>query len=751
MKNSEIQPAQIFQEDGTVDNTVAIEVFQCDIQNGVSRIINYDRNTEVSDSTYVPVIKVVGTDSGIRHSFEVSIDQFASGDDKRLVNYRNYYFVALAYAYNEFAPFDPEHADSTQDVSYLESSKGAGGSVIKVVAAMPNPANGDMGTVINSDYGSGVIIKRIEGTGNGGNSIQLSDSSELEAITGVRHIDSPSRIIHQAINPTYKAGQGPVDIKVIDPLKVKPHDWELYITGATNSDAVKGLDSSRSSWKLVNVTTGEVIYSEKADGLASVNEQILENYGISVDVSQVGRPGDDQVNGNGLITSGVTFKDQGLPWLSGVQDGESSDLRNWIRSGNNTVADDTICVFDDGPRFDTVGQFYEQLLSNNTLTRGTWAPYALANAQDGAPAIRCGIGVARPNTSIGLGRLNSVDIIFTDDKSKWTRSLVLEMQQDPAFAEGGAVKFEPRLHPGWNGDLDDSGRPVYSTSGADSGMSMFPGYAINQETGERLNIIFGEDSWLKTHGGNDMIWNPSTVALLASLSGIDPVYGGKHYVYVLSSRYDSCRSFIADYNLPGVLAKKRAFENHMMYVGVPLRNQAIPYKSLADGLIPTETRIRIRVIRPYAQYATNFNKPATDSAQMNAGYPLYSFSTKDLAPMPLADNPSADRDALLNRIHAVPNPYYGYTGYEQNRLDSRVRIINLPKKATISIYSLDGALIRQLQKDNANTSFIDWDIRNTKGLPIASGMYLIHINADGIGEKVLRWFGAMRPIDITSF
>jgi len=36
-------------------------------------------------------------------------------------------------------------------------------------------------------------------------------------------------------------------------------------------------------------------------------------------------------------------------------------------------------------------------------------------------------------------------------------------------------------------------------------------------------------------------------------------------------------------------------------------------------------------------------------------------------------------------------------------------------------------------------------------LPIASGMYLVHVNAEGIGEKIIRWFGAMRPIDITQY
>jgi len=68
----------------------------------------------------------------------------------------------------------------------------------------------------------------------------------------------------------------------------------------------------------------------------------------------------------------------------------------------------------------------------------------------------------------------------------------------------------------------------------------------------------------------------------------------------------------------------------------------------------------------------------------------------------------------------------------------------------VHIYSLDGTLIRTLTKDDA-TSYMDWDIKNTAGLPIASGIYIIHVQAEGIGETVLKWFGAMRPIDATSY
>ena len=50
-------------------------------------------------------------------------------------------------------------------------------------------------------------------------------------------------------------------------------------------------------------------------------------------------------------------------------------------------------------------------------------------------------------------------------------------------------------------------------------MGWFPRYAIDIETGERLNIIFAEDSWQKEPGlnGDDMKWNQVLRLLVTDL------------------------------------------------------------------------------------------------------------------------------------------------------------------------------------------------------------------------------------------
>jgi len=88
--------------------------------------------------------------------------------------------------------------------------------------------------------------------------------------------------------------------------------------------------------------------------------------------------------------------------------------------------------------------------------------------------------------------------------------------------------------------------------------------------------------------------------------------------------------------------------------------------------------------------------------------------------------------------------------HETSKLDNRVKIVNLPYECTITIYDLNGTLVRQFKKSDPTTQ-LDWDLKNMKNIPIASGTYIIHVNVPGTGEKVLKWFGIMRPIDLDNF
>jgi hypothetical protein len=140
----------------------------------------------------------------------------------------------------------------------------------------------------------------------------------------------------------------------------------------------------------------------------------------------------------------------------------------------------------------------------------------------------------------------------------------------------------------------------------------------------------------------------------------------------------------------------------------------------------------------------------------NSFNPSYSFSTDDIVAQKGKVDVALD---AMETIKVVPNPYYGYSSYEINQLDNRVKITNLPQQAVVKIFAVSGALVRTLKKDDSMSS-IDWDLKNDFGIPIASGLYMIHVRArlwdSNAGEyvekdKVIKWFGSLRPIDLDTF
>jgi hypothetical protein len=103
--------------------------------------------------------------------------------------------------------------------------------------------------------------------------------------------------------------------------------------------------------------------------------------------------------------------------------------------------------------------------------------------------------------------------------------------------------------------------------------------------------------------------------------------------------------------------------------------------------------------------------------------------------------------ASVNQIGISPNPYRGASAYEVSNLVDVARFTGLPDRASIRIFTLSGTLIRTLEKSGPERS-LDWDLQTEQGLPIASGMYLIHVEAkkaDGtlLGEKVIK-FGVVK-------
>ena len=203
------------------DETKAKLVFQCDIQNGVTKLINYVQDNAVG--SVAPKVMVDGADGGISSTFKVTQDAFSTLENRTLINHKSYYFIAVAYAYNNYLQYVPDVSPS-QDLNanylgqkrpYLEGRK------LKKAAGIPHNVDVEKnGTVAQSLYGFGPKITRHEGQGNGGNKLTLTQASEDEIVmAGTNFVEKI----------TYEGGQGPLNIKIVDPLNVKAADYTFRL------------------------------------------------------------------------------------------------------------------------------------------------------------------------------------------------------------------------------------------------------------------------------------------------------------------------------------------------------------------------------------------------------------------------------------------------------------------------------------------------------------------------------------------
>jgi len=97
-----------------------------------------------------------------------------------------------------------------------------------------------------------------------------------------------------------------------------------------------------------------------------------------------------------------------------------------------------------------------------------------------------------------------------------------------------------------------------------------------------------------------------------------------------------------------------------------------------------------------------------------------------------------------DKINVWPNPYFGYNPEERDPLDQQLHFTNLPSSGacTIRIFDLAGQPVKSLYHTNA-TQYEIWDLTNNFGLPVASGMYITHIETDK-GNKILK-LGIVQP------
>ena len=777
------------------DPNKAYMIYQCDIENyrgtnidgsptstfepgenpnPISDLVNYNLDESVGPGVFVPQNMTLGAgNEGVFHSIRVTEDKFATGNTD-LVNNKPYYFTVIAYAHNEYIEYAADVPFNSLD-PYAPSSLGqkkpylAGRKNIRTYTAIPHKVEAS-GSLVNSDYGTRPSIIGVAGSGNGGFNLSITEECKQEIVENYSVNE-----IH------YEKDRGPVDISVIDPLSVPLGDFVFEMRDPIINEEGFVTDTR---WALMQIDGTDTIVVESSNTMLEQVQQVIPEWGLAVNLQPIFSPASERVTNKGFIDIEFSF--------SGLEDLEQSDILtqinqespfvsfedfdgfpqyfaltgafDWIRSGTQSFsADDPVLsqysIFNDIGAPDSPEDkdaVYE------VLTSGLIAPYKLvssdyrheyeANDFTFRDTVGCGPAFKDFRSDCSLDSLNNVDIIFTSDKSLWTRVPILEMAE-------GIIENDGTLTPAGLGDaekwdirtsnsVDKNGQD----DGSGTGWGWFPGYAIDVSKGIRLDLMFSEDSSFPEQNGADMQFNPTNIvaesinlndissgiadwSLFSDVSGDDISLGGKHWIYVLNTPYQGDDETLnTNYDL---------FENWHLASRKKKLIPKITWVMPAMGNFSnnpqewTEYGVSLRVTEPYG----------VRNSDENNGASKYRFNTSDILTVL---NDEATQKEGLDMVNIVPNPYYGVSGYETGQVDNRVKIINLPKKCTISIYSINGLLIRQIKKD-AETTEYEWDLKNRFGIPVASGVYIIHIDAPGIGEKVIKWFGSMRPIDLDSF
>lgn len=189
----------------------------------------------------------------------------------------------------------------------------------------------------------------------------------------------------------------------------------------------------------------------------------------------------------------------------------------------------------------------------------------------------------------------------------------------------------------------------------------------------------------------DMMWDGTAFA-----TGTDV----REYIFILNDDYnDGDYSQYLDGTLDGTY-------NNSMYAIWPGPRGDQPY---LDGTWEMEI------------YASN----------VNSTYDLFTFT----APAAVSLKTAYQKEDL-KKINVVPNPYYGYQSGELDPYNRWVQFTNLPPKCTIRIVDLAGNLVRKLEKIDPAETLLKWDLNNEYSIPVASGIYIYHIDVPSLGEKI---------------
>lgn len=695
-------------------------VYQSDVQNGVSTIYNWEYvvNPDANDVNrpfiWQQKLKTTGDDTGFNPEFVFDEDVFATGN-KTLVNGREYHFMAVAYGYNNYQDFDPQN-ESGQKALYIQGSHN-----IKSYSFSPR-------YVYGPDEQQLQVI-RLSGKGNPHQFLRMENDMDEKILSP----GFDGRVV-------YQTGHGPLVGRIVDPSKWdENYLFELFIDGTfSNNREICEYDED-AFWTLKDVNANTVLLQNVP--LHVIVEYMLDVYGFALTVHNYPSSGTDYRSNWGSVGASFLYKNGGLSkWFGSVklQDfNVDSDENGWLNGFSNTEIAHS--------NYEATKPFIN-MNDNPFFPVSALKPFASAVPSGDfyispAPVELLALAMSPANRSLRLRDLNNVDIVFTSDKSKWSKCVVVETANSFYYTRDGhktigdARNFELRQSPskGKDGELLNDGT---------IGFSYFPGYAIDVETGERLNIFFGENSVysgdnaaILTDGvglGGDMLFNPSSQWISDMVDEDDVrryVAGGQHYVYVTRQKYDECTTIATKLRKGVSTIQKLKAVASLTWCAFPVLSENTKMLPLSQGLIPNDVRVQLRVDQSYSK-SRRFNIERERDCETENDRPVYWFTFKK------PETSDVDNVSGFESVRIIPNP----SSTETNRFV----ITNLQKKPLVSLYDVTGKLVAD--HETIQTHVLQFSGERTFHLEcvfsgkLNPGLYLIRLtDEDGTTSFTKKW------------
>jgi hypothetical protein len=114
--------------------------------------------------------------------------------------------------------------------------------------------------------------------------------------------------------------------------------------------------------------------------------------------------------------------------------------------------------------------------------------------------------------------------------------------------------------------------------------------------------------------------------------------------------------------------------------------------------------------------------PSDPNTCPNLNNKLANITSVDVEPTP---GPTVN----LQRVGVVPNPFRGREAWDQAN-SNEIHFINLPSRARIRVYTAAGDLVADIHHDDRVRDFERWDLKNQSGREVASGIYMLRVEAE---------------------